>query len=415
MLKPFARLQPSYYEAFRCVGSVCEDTCCSGWRVPVDKETYEKYHECSHAAMGPRLRELVTINDKPPNDESYAEIALEGGTCLFLAGGLCSIQATLGEEYLSKNCATYPRVMYLVDGVLERSLDFSCPEAARLALSDPRPMEFVVHSGDEEGTRLGSVGSIDTANSRHPAKPYRYVHEVRSLMISLLQNRGYPLSQRILVLGRLCDKLEAEGTEDCCGGLRAISDAPQAISPRPFTLPTERFETVIELILAGIGSDATSRRFLDCYQAFMAGLNWTMESTMEELADRLDAAFEGPYDRFRQKHESLLEHYLVAYVFRSLFPFGSQSLNRKLAEFRFAHSIARQYQLMVVEFAVIETLLAGLAAFYGERFGLPEALKLIQSAAKTFEHSLSYPGKALELLTGKGMLDCASMGMLIRD
>jgi hypothetical protein len=90
-------------------------------------------------------------------------------------------------------------------------------------------------------------------------------------------------------------------------------------------------------------------------------------------------------------------------------------VNRKLAEHHFEHSISRQYQLMVVDFVVIETLLAGLAVFYGAAFGVPEALKLIQSATKTFEHSLSYPAKALDLLSEKGIVDCASMGMLIRD
>jgi len=53
---------------------------------------------------------------------------LDQGVCPFLKGGLCEVQATLGEEWLCKNCATYPRVMAMVDGVLERSLDFSCPE-----------------------------------------------------------------------------------------------------------------------------------------------------------------------------------------------------------------------------------------------------------------------------------------------
>ena len=94
-------------------------------------------------------------------------------------------------------------------------------------------------------------------------------------------------------------------------------------------------------------------------------------------------------------------------------------MNRKLAEYHFEHSISRQYQRMVVDFVVMETLLAGLAAaFYGARFrgsGGAHALTLIQSATKTFEHSLSYPGKVLELLTQKGLGDCASMGMLVRD
>ena len=102
-------------------------------------------------------------------------------------------------------------------------------------------------------------------------------------------------------------------------------------------------------------------------------------------------------------------------MFRTLFPFGADSVNKKMTEFGFIHSIAHQYQLMVVNFVVIDTVLAGLSAFHGASFGVPEALKLMQSACKTFEHSLTYPGKALELLAGKGLLDCSSMGMLLRD
>jgi lysine-N-methylase len=356
----------------------------------------------------------VAISPAPESDDSWAEIKLTQGVCNFLSAGLCEIHSTVGEDLLSKNCATYPRVMTQVDGVLQRSLDLSCPEAARLALSNPEPMEFVVSTA-EDHFRIGTLGTVDTTNSKHPDHPFQYVDEVRSLMIALLQNRDYPLSQRLLVLGRLCDNLETEGTEDGCEKLQNITRDSAPIHPRPSMPSTERFETVIELILARIGSDATSRRFLNCYQSFMTGLHWTMESTMDQLSSNLDAACAGPLAKFRAQHEYMLEHYLVAYVFRSLFPFGSVSVNRKLAEYRFEHSISRQYQLMVVDFVVVETLLAGLAALYGDRFGVPEALVLIQSATKTFEHSLAYPGKAQDVLISKGLLDCAAMSKLIRD
>jgi lysine-N-methylase len=414
MLKPSLRLQPSYYETFRCVGSVCEDTCCSGWRVPVDKKTFQKYQSCSHTTLGPKLQTLVHINPAPEGDNSYAEIKLDQGLCPFLAEGLCEIQTALGEEALCKNCATYPRVMAIVEGVLERSLDLSCPEAARLALTDPQPTRFVEPNDLPDDARLGSLGTVDTTNPKHLDKPFGHIHQVRSLMISLLQNRRYPLSQRLLVLGRLCQKLEAEGTEEGCGGLRELADQATPVS-RPTMPAAARFESVVELILVRISSDAASPRFLDCYRFFMRGLQWTMNSTMAELAANFDAAFAGHYAPFRAQHGYLLEHYLVAYVFHTLFPFGSLSVNRKLALHGFEHSISHQYQLMVVYFVVIETLLAGLAAFYGPLFGVPEALKLIQSAAKTFEHSLSYPGKALHLLNQKGLFDCASMSLLIRD
>jgi lysine-N-methylase len=401
MLKqPLPRLQPSYYGAFRCVGAVCEDTCCSGWRIPVDKETYQKYQSCSHSAVGPKLKALVTINANPESNDSWAEIQLDQGHCGFLIEGLCQIQSTLGEELLSKNCAAYPRVMTTIDGVVERSLHLSCPEVARLALTDPQPIQFVPFDELEEA-KAGSLGIVDTANVKHPD-----LREVQSLIIALLQNRAHSLSDRLVMLGRLCGKLESEGAD------QASLEAP--ISPRPSMPSTVYFETVVELILARISSDSTSQRFLDCYRSFMSGLHWTMESTMEQLAATLEAAFDGPFAAFRTRHGYMLEHYLVSNVFLNLFPFGSASVNRKLAEYGFEHSVSHQYQLLVANYAVVETMLAGLAAFYGDRFGVTEVLKLIQSATKTFAHSLSFPGKTLELLAQKGVGDCTSVTKLIR-
>jgi lysine-N-methylase len=357
----------------------------------------------------------VTINSASESDDGYADIKLIESQCPFLAEGLCSIQAQLGEEYLSKNCAAYPRVMHSVEGVLERALDLSCPEAARLALMNPEQTQFVEQAGDDNSPP-GSVGIVDTTNSKHPDKPYRYIHEIRSLMISLLQNRRYPLSQRLLVLGRLCDKLEQEGSDH----RDELADIAQKPSPfdrasRPAAKPEERLETVVELILCRIGSDHTTRRFLDCYREFMHGLHWTNDSTMEQLGARFEELYLGNYTRFVSSYGYMLENYLVTYVFVKLFPFGSKPVNQKLAAHAYEHSISSQYRLMIVDFVIVETLLTGLAGCHGDAFGADHAVRLIQATTKTFEHSLAYPGRALQLLKSKGLTTSASMAALIRD
>ena len=102
----------------------------------------------------PELRELVTINTDRASDDNYARIASPDPDCPFLAEGWCSIQKNLGEQYLSIMCSQYPRVMNMVDDVLQRSLDLSCPEAARVMLLDPNPMEF-----DEEEARRAIRGT----------------------------------------------------------------------------------------------------------------------------------------------------------------------------------------------------------------------------------------------------------------
>jgi lysine-N-methylase len=49
-------------ETFRCIGAICEDTCCGDWGVAVDRKTYEKYQDCGDSELQPALHQYVTIN-----------------------------------------------------------------------------------------------------------------------------------------------------------------------------------------------------------------------------------------------------------------------------------------------------------------------------------------------------------------
>jgi lysine-N-methylase len=51
-------LRPEYAERFRCISPTCEDSCCVGWRVDIDKATYMKYQSISPGS----LRVLIDAN-----------------------------------------------------------------------------------------------------------------------------------------------------------------------------------------------------------------------------------------------------------------------------------------------------------------------------------------------------------------
>ena len=34
---------PKYMADFKCIGSECVDTCCAGWDINIDENTFEKY------------------------------------------------------------------------------------------------------------------------------------------------------------------------------------------------------------------------------------------------------------------------------------------------------------------------------------------------------------------------------------
>jgi len=389
----------------------------------VDRSTFERYQNCSNSELQPSLTRLVTINAASTGDDDYASITPTGTQCPFLSEGLCSIQQKLGEEYLSKACATYPRVSNVVDGVLEKSLELSCPEAARLALLDPNPIEFR-ESPDDGVPRLGSLSVLTTSASQYPQKPYRHFHEVRRLVVSLMQNRRYPLSDRLVILAHLCDKLnEMAAAQDHDGVPEILRKYADAVDQGLFNdvlnmstvQPATQLEIVLELLVSRITSDYTPRRFLECYEDFMHGIDLGPLSVMTVVAGRYAEAYRQYYLPFMSQHESIMERFLVSYVYKTLFPLGPQESTQKLSLHRKDSSISVQYMLMVLHFAVMKALLIGMSGYHKAGLTTDHVIKLIQSYTKTFEHSTAFPPRAIEILKNRGIHNAVTMAVLIQN
>ena len=237
-------------------------------------------------------------------------------------------------------------------------LDLSCPEAARLALLNPAPIEFDEIAYTDGSIRPGNIPAL--AASVDPQPPFR---EVQLRVIALLQNRSYPVWKRLFLLGSLCEELQGD------------TNAPDADA-------VTQLEAVLELIVARIGADHNPRRFLECYQEFMSALRWTAQSTMDQIAARYAEAYSQYYVPFMSRHEYILEHYLVNYVCKTLFPYGLPESNARLRNQRVPSLIRAQYMLMAACFAIIRTLLIGMAGFHKSAFGTDQVIKLVQSCTK---------------------------------
>jgi lysine-N-methylase len=348
-------------------------------------------------------------------------MGLTGTSCPFLEHGLCAIQNRLGETSLSIVCANYPRVVNVVDDVLQRSLDLSCPEAARLVLLDPNPMEFDDAEGNERDARFGELCELTTGYSESP-KPYAHFREIRAFTIELLQHRAYPLWKRLVILASFCDQLE----QLVAAGQNA--QVPAAIlwfreAIRGNTLdnaihqhsakPVLQLGILLELIVARITAEFVSPRFLACYQEFKDGIEWEAESSMEEIGGRYAAAFSRHVAPFLGRHGYMLEHYLVNYAHKTLFPLGAQKGDPH-RQHR-TQTIRDACFMMLVYYGVIQTVLTGVAALREAAFGPADAIRVIQSVAKAFEHNLSFPKRALQILADKGVRNCVSMAILLRN
>lgn len=129
--------KPSYFDAFRCLAGSCPDSCCQEWDVQVDDASAARYLALS-GPLGDSLQQYLYLED----DEYYLRIT-DRRCPMWRQDGLCEIQAQLGEEALCHTCREFPRLRHDYGDFVELGLELSCPEAARLILTQ-EPAEDLI-------------------------------------------------------------------------------------------------------------------------------------------------------------------------------------------------------------------------------------------------------------------------------
>lgn len=178
---------PSYYSQFHCIGGSCPDSCCIGWEVDIDEETYN-YYKSLKGPFGDRLRAHI----KEDGTDRYFPLC-EGGRCPFLnRENLCDIITQLGEESLAQVCMEYPRY-FLEKGDYEQiDLSLSCMELGRIFFEDPDPIEYIREEMPDADADANPIP--DTALNG------RLVHvlDIRDDCIAILEDRSRTLADRFL-------------------------------------------------------------------------------------------------------------------------------------------------------------------------------------------------------------------------
>ena len=137
-------LTPNYYPAFRCIASACPDSCCKEWEVDVD-DNAAAFYRTLEGPLGDRLRQVMK------DTEDGTVMTIQDGRCpMWRQDGLCRIQAELGHDALCQVCREFPRLRHDYGDFVELGLELSCPEAARLILSQDQSFTVEEASGGEE-------------------------------------------------------------------------------------------------------------------------------------------------------------------------------------------------------------------------------------------------------------------------
>lgn len=368
------QLIPDYYNKFHCIGGACEDTCCAGWKIDIDRISYKNYQSLPKSEFKTKLKQNMK-KSKSPSDVQYAFFQKNDQGCMMLSeDNLCTIQQELGENALCRTCKLYPRSIKAVNQTIEKCLDVSCPEAARLILLNPEGIGFI--EDNIEGY------SEATAAIKLSEQQLEFFWAARIGAIDILQERSQTIELRLVALGLFIKKLDELKSEGKLEQTQLFGEYYKDIlkkSQLNKILSDDSTQDILKIKLVKALLDYErletfeNRRFIECMQEFSKGIQ--IESVSDQLGmqayQMADKQFYQPY---MIEHEYILENYLVNTLFKMAFP--AQATN----------TFYDAYIDLLSRFTLIKLFLVGIA---GANKGLNDdnVIKLIQSFSKSIEHS----------------------------
>ena len=405
-------LQPKYMAKFKCIGPACEDTCCAGWSVNIDKETYLKYRRSQNEEYKFTFDKSLNRKHNQKSDETYARIKMdENGRCPFLDEQcLCKIHRDLGENYLSNTCALYPRHLRLIDGKFERTASVSCPEIARLALLNPEGIGFE-QLEEDVNIRHRILSKFDTEGHLYINKAERYFWDIRIFSLALLQNRNYNLSERLIMLGITYSKIQelqknkqASDISDMLKSMNNIIEEgslKEELEKVPNSMQIQMRLTK-EMIDIKVAQGISSQVYFDCIEETLRGIECIDKVDYEVMLKKYEENTKEFLVPYLKDKEYILENYLVNEYFKEQMPFGAFK------------SIWDSYVFLCVLYSILKLHMIGMAGYHK---GLNDDLtiKLIYSFSRMIIHNNKYIQGIIKLIKENQYDSLAYMAILVKN
>ena len=364
---------PTYMLTFKCIGSECVDTCCAGWDINIDEDTYKKYSNCTG-----KLKELVKGKFREnKNSGDYFNkgfmILKEENRCPFLNDNLlCDIHGGIGEENLCITCKRFPRVYNIIDDVYEKSALPSCEEACKIAFLNKEKMEFIEceEKIDESAIEIRRI--IDTEAFEDSDSLLQYFWDIRVNSINIIQNRNFTIEERLNILKNFYNiiqefykKNDFESIEELLEDFSEDNVNLEELKGSPFN---ESNEFYLSLIDEKLINNIKGIRLKECVVEYKEGI-----SKYDDLSKYISENQEGFIGL--KEYSYILENYLVNQIFKDLIPFNKgESLNLSI-------------NVLINSYKIIKAYVIGIALNSKKAITEDEIKRVIQSLSKDIEHN----------------------------
>jgi len=400
-----------YYDKFECIGSDCEDTCCSGWQVSIDKKTYRKYKTISDQKFRKEVLNNIGPDRQKVTGAEYKIKLHDDGSCPFLnEDKLCNIYKKCGETYLSDTCTVFPRRPTKVFNQSHSALSLACPEVTRLAILPEAPVQLI--DIDMASVHSQRLQSIELKIGAHlPANAEETYEAIRTVSFHIIQMRQITLDERLFLLGFFLDKLDAGSktnsyilmNQTIVEFIEALDYPDELLKPyRQFNSnPRLKLEYSLTMLLTDYPR-AANPRLAECLDWLNEGLDINYdEFEIDKILEKYQSADQKYYQDFLQERGYFLENYLISHLFHSDFPVSSQ------------HGLFDSYLRLITCFTNIQTTLIGIASYH-QNIDTAHVLQLIQSYERFISHNTKYLPSLLKKLEELKFNSLGAMMLLLK-
>lgn len=192
MSKEINIFKVSNYDKFKCIADKCKFTCCVGWDINIDTNTYNKWTKVNDDS------EYLLSNVKVKqceNKDMYFINKENHEACPFLdKQGLCYVVKNHGEEYLSSTCHMFPRIENVFDYSKELSLSCSCPEVVEIISNMDGKINIYLEDSTNFKNDLLELkireGLIDIIQQENLGLQYKLIIGFE-MLLSILENESF--------------------------------------------------------------------------------------------------------------------------------------------------------------------------------------------------------------------------------
>ena len=380
---------PEYMTEFKCICSSCTDSCCTGWDINIDEDTYNRYTNSNG-----KFKELLEgkfIENKNEHDSfnNGFMVLKKESICPFLNSNmLCDIHGGFGEENLCITCKSYPRVFNIVDNIYEKSGLPSCIEICTRAFLDKDKMEFIETSESISEKEIEIRRIIDTEAFEGTESLLQYFWDIRIISINIMQNRNFSIEERLNILKSFYGQIEELHNFQEFDSLEALLEdfnneivEYEVLKGNKFTENNEFYKSLIDKELI---RNIRSVKLQECIKEYKAGIlkvkNISSKAALNEAEPiNLDVCryLEEKPDYFKglEAYSYVFENYLVNQIFKELIPFNK------------GESLLESIKILINSYRIIKAYVLVIAVNSNEQITGEKIIRVIQALSKEIEHN----------------------------